>query len=218
MRQIVRFNVFIALTACALALLTAAAALVPALLIAKRVSGTKRTEAARYDAASDGPVLRLHIVANSDSPEDQRIKLAVRDALLSLEGRSAELLSAGDAEAAEALIRRHGAFVLDAVRAELQKQGADYGAQLLLGDFDFPDREYGGVLYPAGRYRALRILLGEAGGENWWCILFPPLCVIRTAPTPGPEPGCTPSEAVRQPAFESLFLRLFRLITKGKTE
>ena len=81
-----------------------------------------------------------------------------------------------------------------------------------------PCREYGGVLYPAGRYRALRILLGEAGGENWWCILFPPLCVIRTAPTPGPEPGCTPSEAVRQPAFESLFLRLFRLITKGKTE
>lgn len=209
MRSVIRFNACIALIAAGLAALTLCAVFVPAFLAAGRANEEKR--AARYDPAADGPVLRLHIVANSDSQEDQRIKLAVRDALTAFERDETELLTSADAKAAEALIMRNGAAVLEAVRAELTRQGAPYGAQLLIGDFDFPDREYGGVLYPAGRYRALRVLLGSAEGENWWCILFPPLCVIRPAPTAAPA-------ATEPPKPQSFFLRLFRLITKGRTE
>ena len=102
MRSVIRFNACIALIAAGLAALTLCAVFVPALLAAGRANEEKR--AARYDPAADGPVLRLHIVANSDSQEDQRIKLAVRDALTAFERDETEILTSADAKAAEALI------------------------------------------------------------------------------------------------------------------
>ena len=117
-------------------------------------------------------VLRLHILANSDSPADQAVKLRVRDALLPL------FEAAGTYEDARAFVLDHGAALLSVCQTTLAAAGIPYGAQLLLGVSDFPDRTYNGTLFPAGPYDALQIVLGEGAGHNWWCVLFPPLCIV----------------------------------------
>lgn len=164
-----------------------------------------------------GDILRLHIIANSDSERDQRIKLAVRDAVLDFEKETGGAIeSAADTEN---FIIARGEELLDAVRAALIKQGAGYDAQLMIGNFMFPEKNYAGTVYPAGEYRALRILLGNASGKNWWCVLFPPLCFIKTEM---PSSECT-AEATQTPitdqktdsgglGFDSLILRFFNSI------
>lgn len=126
-------------------------------------------------------VLRLHILANSDSAEDQRVKLLVRDQII----RS--LPATDSAAETEAYLLSHGAEILALVESILHENGCDYGAQLMLGVYEFPDRDYDGKLYPAGDYNALRILLGSGQGQNWWCVLFPPLCIVTVDEEPLPE-------------------------------
>ncbi len=119
-------------------------------------------------------ILRLHIIAASDSFEDQQAKLAVRDAVLELMGKMGE---AENEYEAEELILQNGDKLLGTVEEKLLSLGLDYGAQLIMGEFDFPNRVYGGKLYPKGRYRALRIILGGGEGHNWWCVMFPSICI-----------------------------------------
>ena len=127
-------------------------------------------EAEIYDS-----VIRLHILANSDSEADQQNKLAVRDALLPI---AAEELSdcATRAEAAariESLMPR-----LEAVAEEtLEKLGAPAPVTVTLGQESYPTRAYEGFCFPSGEYLSLRVLIGEAEGQNWWCVLFPSLCL-----------------------------------------
>ncbi len=125
-------------------------------------------------ALADGQdeVLRLHVLANSDSEEDQRIKLAVRDALLPYFEQTATYRDA------RAYLTRHGDAIQKAAETALACEGADYGVYLTLGQSAFPDRTYDGILFPAGDYDALTVVLGEGGGKNWWCVLFPPLCIV----------------------------------------
>ena len=155
---------------------------------------------AQPTVATGNGVLRLHILANSDSAEDQAVKLRVRDALLPL------FEAASSYEDARSFVLDHGAALLDLCERTLSAVGASYGAQLLLGVSDFPDRTYGGVLFPAGDYDALQIVLGEGAGHNWWCVLFPPLCVVtKTGDAPSAE-GFT---------FESDILAFFKRHFKG---
>ena len=126
-------------------------------------------------------ILRLHIIANSDSEEDQRVKLIVRDELLRLER---ECFLGGTKDETKAGLMENGGEVLRLVERVLRENGFDYGAQLKLGVYDFPDREYAGRLYPAGRYEALRIVLGRGEGHNWWCVMFPPLCLDAAVSSP----------------------------------
>ena len=122
-------------------------------------------------ATAEG-VLRLHVIANSDSPADQAVKLRVRDAIL-------RCMEPGESvQDAEAFVMAHGGELLAAAEQTLRENGFSYSAQLMLGTFDFPDRTYGGTLYPAGEYEALRVVLGRGEGQNWWCVLFPPLCIV----------------------------------------
>ena len=132
------------------------------------------------DAPREG-VLRLHILANSDSPEDQATKLRVRDALLPL------FEAAGSYDDARAFVLSHGAELLTICQTTLSAAGAPYGAQLLLGVSDFPDRIYAGTLFSAGAYDAVEIVLGAGAGHNWWCVLFPPLCIVTPDGDP-PDP------------------------------
>ncbi len=134
--------------------------------------------------ASRSEVLRLHILANSDSEEDQAVKLQVRDALLPL------FEAAESYDDARSFVLTHGTALLDRCQAVLAAAGAPYGAQLLLGVSDFPDRTYAGARFPAGAYDALQIVLGDGAGHNWWCVLFPPLCIVTPdGAVPDPQQG-----------------------------
>lgn len=150
-----------------------------ALLLAFGLTLTVGVWASASEAALADRVLRLHVVANSDSEADQARKLLVRDAVLA---RASQLLAgvSGRQEAEDALAPR-----LD----ELAQAGADALART--GNHDpvrveldsqwFPTREYGGFSLPAGQYRALRVTIGEGAGRNWWCVVFPPLCLASVS-------------------------------------
>lgn len=120
-------------------------------------------------------MIRLHVIANSDDGGDQELKLAVRDAVLE---KTKELVcgASGVAEAKEAIEARRGAL-LEACREKIAAMGYDYPVRIELGYEKYPERSYDGVSLPAGDYYSVRVLIGEAEGKNWWCVLFPPLCV-----------------------------------------
>lgn len=120
-------------------------------------------------------LLRLHILANSDDPTDQQLKLRVRDEFLEM---TAEFFgSVRSAAEAEWLVRLHKSELETAALREVRRAGKSYGVRLEIGDVCFPDRRYGALVYPAGIYRAVQVILGEGRGANWWCVLFPPLCL-----------------------------------------
>lgn len=136
------------------------------------------TVSSEFDCEEETPgILRLHVVANSDGDEDQRVKLLVRDALIEQFSPSSSLKDA------EQLLILHGDEIQNTVEDVLSEQGCGYGAQLRVGLMDFPEREYNGEVFPAGEYEALRVELGEAKGQNWWCVLFPPLCLVDSSVT-----------------------------------
>ena len=120
-------------------------------------------------------VLRLHIPANSDSEYDQALKLEVRD--LVLEKYGAALSSCGSREEAEASVRKLLPEIQKTCCEVLAQQGADYGAKAELTEMYFTTRQYDTVTLPAGNYHTLRITLGSGEGHNWWCIMFPALCL-----------------------------------------
>jgi stage II sporulation protein R len=119
--------------------------------------------------------LRLHIVANSDSDEDQAVKLAVRDAIL--ESAPDFFGGASSREEAVALAREGLGTVEEIAARSLARNGFDYGARASVTEMYFDQRSYDGLTLPAGRYTALRIELGEAEGKNWWCVVYPSLCL-----------------------------------------
>lgn len=122
--------------------------------------------------------LRLHIIANSNSLEDQQLKLEVRDCIL--QEKSDLLENCRDKQQAQQIISAN-AEALECIANEvLTAHGKEYRAQVQIGKSNFPDKYYGTICYPAGEYDAVRIVLGEGGGENWWCVMFPPLCLVQT--------------------------------------
>jgi len=158
-------------------------------------------------------ILRLHVVANSDSQEDQAVKLKVRDAIQAeFAALWQELENAEDCRqrAQESL-----ADVEQCAERVLEEQGFPYGAGAQLGVYAFPDREYGDVvMLPEGRYWAVRVTLGEGAGANWWCVLYPPLCVS--------SPNAEERPQVRSWVWEQLPERwqhaLIRFWTGGKAD
>lgn len=121
-------------------------------------------------------VFRLHIIANSDSDEDQALKLAVRDNVLNYMKEIAANISTKD-EAIQ-LTSSHLDEFHDIATDTIKENGYDYDVKLTIGEFDFPTKEYGDISLPAGMYDALKIEIGEAKGHNWWCVMFPTLCFV----------------------------------------
>ena len=122
-------------------------------------------------------VLRLHIIANSNSDADQSLKLKVRDRIILDAG---ELFSnTKSAENAVLEVIRHMEFLENSARDELLKNGSSSDVNIEVGEFFFPQKRYGGLFLPAGNYNAVRVILGEGKGKNWWCVMFPPLCFTR---------------------------------------
>lgn len=126
-------------------------------------------------------VIRFHVIANSDSEEDQALKLAVRDRVL----ERAEGLYPEGATLAEAQRALEGnlSTLAAAGRAVVEERGYDYPVSATLEDCWFPTKEYEGFSLPAGTYTALRVTVGEGKGRNWWCVAFPPLCLGAASET-----------------------------------
>lgn len=120
-------------------------------------------------------VLRLHVLANSDSEADQQLKLKVRDAILQ---ESDRLFQQSDSkEAAMAQMATHLSDVEQVAERTLRKNGCDLPVTAALKKVEFNTRTYGNITLPAGEYDALQVEIGAAKGKNWWCVLFPSLCV-----------------------------------------
>ena len=123
--------------------------------------------------------LRLHVLANSDSAADQQVKLQVRDALLA---ECEDLFAQADSLAAAETAALCALPALQRTAEQtVRAAGYDYPVRIALEDSWFDTRSYGDYTLPAGQYRALRVQLGEAQGQNWWCCLFPPLCVAAAS-------------------------------------
>ena len=132
-----------------------------------------------YFTASAGTVkedvVRLHILANSNSEIDQAVKSEVRDALLKT---NASILSDNvTKENAKEHFEKSKDILLKTAEETLKENGFDYDVKITLQEEYFETRSYGSLTFPAGRYTALKVVLGEGEGKNWWCVMFPPLCV-----------------------------------------
>ena len=123
-------------------------------------------------------LIRLHVVAASDSEEDQALKLRVRDAIVnSLQDQMAQV---ADAEQARAYLQENLPLIETVANRVLQESGSSDTATVSLQHEEFPKRDYDTFTLPAGIYEALRVTIGEGQGHNWWCVVFPTLCVGAT--------------------------------------
>lgn len=120
-------------------------------------------------------VVRLHVLANSDSEEDQALKLLVRDAVL--QAGSDLFDGSRDAQESLARLRTNRAQLQAAAQQAVVANGYDYPVEILIGKTYFSTRTYEGVTLPAGEYDAVQVVIGNGAGQNWWCVMFPPLCV-----------------------------------------
>ena len=150
-----------------------------ALLIAILISFAWGTWADRTQQQLSDKVLRLHVLANSDSEADQALKRKVRDSVL--ETASAILADCPDRETAEQRLSAALPEIEDAARARIAAEGGKQTVTAELRPTVFPTREYEDFTLPAGEYLALRVVLGEGEGHNWWCVVFPPLCAETTS-------------------------------------
>lgn len=144
-----------------------------ALFVACLVCTALWAEATQVRLASQ--VIRLHVLANSDSEEDQALKLEVRDRVL--ETTSALLAGETEPQAAAVLLNQHLDDIAQTAAQEISTQGHDDRVEVRLEQTWFPTRQYQGISLPAGNYLALRVLIGAAEGHNWWCVVFPNLCL-----------------------------------------
>ena len=120
-------------------------------------------------------VLRMHVIANSDCSADQQLKLMVRDAVLE---RGAQLFDGTvTADEARRKIEPHTAELEAAAREVIERAGYDYPVSVNVVNEYFATRCYGSLTMPAGRYTAVKVVIGEGAGRNWWCVMFPPLCL-----------------------------------------
>ena len=130
-------------------------------------------------------VFRLHVIANSDSQEDQDLKYVVRDNLLSYMNELCK--NTTNKEEAIKIAKQHENDFKQIALQTIREQGFSYDVNVRIGNFEFPTKHYGDISLPAGFYDALRVEIGEAKGQNWWCVMFPPLCFVDVSSGIVPE-------------------------------
>lgn len=143
-----------------------------AAVLALACAGRYRQHKLQEDVA--GQILRFHVIANSDTKEDQALKLKVRDEIGSY---LADKLS--DADGLLECERAVSGRLSDIERRAgevIEREGYDYPVTAMIEDTEFPDKTYGNYTFPGGTYRALRVVIGDGAGQNWWCVMYPNLC------------------------------------------
>nr|WP_289682518.1 stage II sporulation protein R [Romboutsia ilealis] len=121
-------------------------------------------------------LIRFHVIANSDSDEDQNLKLKVRDAIIDY--LQPKLLKSESIEESESIIKKEYSELEKISKNIILENGYNYDIQVGIDYSEFPTKQYSNVILPAGEYKALRIIIGEGKGKNWWCVMFPPLCFV----------------------------------------
>ena len=138
------------------------------------------------EPARTADYVRLHVIADSDDAPAQAMKLEVHDACL--DAARALLSDCADADEAWALLNEHLPALAGAAERAARARGWTGAVRAETGVYAFPERQYGDVLVPAGEYRALRIVIGAGEGRNWWCVLYPSLCLPEDLPEGEPVP------------------------------
>ncbi len=153
--------------------------------------------------------VRFHVIANSDSVEDQALKLKVRDRII--EQTKPLFEQSENIKQTKQKINENIMLIEAMAQEEVVKSGADYKVTVFFGNYPFPTKKYGDVTLPAGNYEALRIVIGEGAGKNWWCVLFPPLCFVDA--THGEVP-----EDAKQHLKKVLTEEEYKIITTAQNE
>ena len=140
-------------------------------------------------------LIRIHVLANSDSQADQQLKLQVKDAVVGY--LQPQLEQSQSIEESRQIIQDQLPQIAQTATSTLRQAGSSYDVTLQYGHFDFPVKYYGSFSLPAGNYEALRILIGQGKGQNWWCVLFPPMCFTDSnVSTSGKYTDQTPEKKV----------------------
>lgn len=132
-------------------------------------------------------VFRFHVLANSDSDEDQALKMQVKEAVLSY--MKEEIPESDCVETTKEWARSHLNAIVNLAEEVIREEGYTYDVMAEVTTCDFPDKTYGDITFPSGEYEALRIEIGEAEGQNWWCVLYPNLCFMDAVHAVVPEKG-----------------------------
>ena len=177
------------------------------LIIYVCISAVSYTHAVTTDIADS--VFRLHVIANSDSDEDQNLKYIVRDKVIEYMSSISQNASSKEEviKIAKANLNKIQAIAAQTIR----ENGYTYSVNVEVGNFSFPSKRYGDITLPPGYYDALRIKIGKAEGQNWWCVIFPPLCFVDVTS------GVVPDES-KEIMKENLSKEEFDLISKNSNE
>ncbi len=167
-------------------------ALILAMALTMEIMGSIRV--ATMQRKISGEVFRFHVIANSDSDEDQALKMKVKERVISF--IQAELPDSKSVEMTEDWARLHLEEIESVARMALEQEGCEDKVTAEVTNCYFPDKTYGDVTFPKGYYNALRIKIGNAKGRNWWCVLFPNLCFIDSIHAVVPKKGKDELKAV----------------------
>ena len=137
---------------------------------------SKSNYLADYSKSISNKLVRFHVIANSDSSDDQRVKLLIRDAILKDVGEPISKLHSS--KESLVFLKKRTKEIEGIADGVLEQNGKNYKSMAVIGQFSFPIKTYGSITLPPGQYNALRVVLGRGGGKNWWCVMFPPLCFI----------------------------------------
>ena len=155
-------------------------------------------------------VFRLHVIANSDSSEDQNLKYIVRDRILDYMNSLVDTTISSKEEIMR-IVSENLVNFRSIAQNTVYENGYDYNVNIEIGNFAFPTKAYGDIALPSGYYDALRVSIGEAKGKNWWCVMFPPLCFVDVSS------GVVPEDS-KETLEESLSDEEYELISGSSTE
>lgn len=169
-------------------------------------SGIRQARAAALQRGIGSQVLRFHVLANSDSHEDQQTKLLVRDGILAWLETQLSREEQNDLALMEERVEALLPEIQEYANGILKERDCTYTARAVLEETYFPRKTYGDCTFPPGNYQALRILLGEAKGQNWWCVLFPRLCFLDCVHAVLPKQSQSQlKQVLTEEEYESLF-------------